>query len=214
MKRTIFFGPPGAGKGTAAKQIAPRVPARHLSTGDLLRAAVEAGSELGRKAKSTMDQGKLVPDVLVVALIRQELEGGEKAFILDGFPRTLPQAEALDTMLEETKLPLDGVFFFEAEDDILVARICGRLSCPKCGAIYHATNNPPGREGLCDNCGGQLVTRPDDKEEVVRNRLEVYKRETSPLIEYYAKKGLLHRVDASRGVHDVFVSLKRIFDGA
>ena len=213
MQRTIFFGPPGVGKGTAAAQVAPRLLALHLSTGDLLRAAVKAGTKLGKQAKGYMDAGQLVPDDLMVQLIRREIDQGNQAFILDGFPRTLPQADALDTMLEEAGLSLDGVLFFEADDDVLVNRICGRISCGSCGAVFHRDNNPPRQEGICDKCGEKLVTRPDDTEKVVRNRLQVYKQETEPLAEYYNKKGLLHRVDGSQTVHDVYVSLKKLFDG-
>ena len=210
--RSVFLGPPGAGKGTQAKRLAGATGALHLSTGDMLRRAVAEGTELGKKAKSFMDAGSLVPDQLMVDLIAETLSGGEKGFILDGFPRTLPQAEALDGILEKLDLPLGDVVYFRVPEEDLVRRLSGRLTCQACGAVYHKEFHPPAREGVCDRCGAaSLVVRPDDREEVVRKRLAVYGEQTRPLVVYYRERGLLREVDASPSEDEVFASLKSLF---
>lgn len=210
--RAVFLGPPGAGKGTQALAVATAAGARHLSTGDMLRAAVAAGSKLGLEAKEFMDSGRLVPDELIVAMIREELSGGAKGFILDGFPRTLPQGEALDRMLSELGAPLDAVLFFDVADEALVRRLAGRLTCKGCGTIYHLEFHPPAKAGRCDKCGStELLVRPDDREEVVRKRLQVYAAQTKPLADYYRGKKLLRSVDAAAPVEEVTRAVKRLF---
>ncbi len=210
--RAVFLGPPGAGKGTQAKRLARATEVLHLSTGDMLRQAVAEGTELGKKAKAYMDAGNLVPDGLMVDLIAEKLSGGAGSYILDGFPRTLPQAEALDEILEKLGLPLADVVYFQVPREDLVRRLSGRLTCQVCGAVYHKEFHPPAREGICDRCGSAaLVVRPDDREEVVRKRLAVYDEQTRPLVEYYREKGLLREVDASPSEEEVFSTLKALF---
>ncbi len=210
--RAVFLGPPGAGKGTQAKRLALATGVLHLSTGDMLRQAVAEGTELGKKAKTYMDAGTLVPDGLMVDLIAEKLSGGAGSYILDGFPRTLPQAGALDRILEKLGLPLKDVVSFQVPQDALVRRLSGRITCQACGAVYHKEFHPPAREGICDRCGSAaLVVRPDDREEVVRKRLAVYQEQTRPLVEYYREKGLLREVDASPSEEEVFSSLKALF---
>ncbi len=210
--RAVFLGPPGAGKGTQAKRLARATGALHLSTGDMLRQAVAEGTDLGKKAQAYMEAGNLVPDGLMVDLIAEKLSKGTGAYILDGFPRTLPQAEALDEILGKLDLPLGDVVLFQVPEQALVERLSGRLTCQVCGAVYHRTFHPPAREGICDRCGSSaLVVRPDDREEVVRQRLAVYQEQTRPLVEYYREKGLLRPVDASPAEEEVFASLKTLF---
>jgi len=202
----ILLGPPGAGKGTQAKRVAETFSLRHLSSGDILRAERKAGSELGKQAQSYMDSGALVPDELVVAMMvdhvgRPESEAG---VLLDGFPRTRPQAEALDAKLEEIGKTIDLVVELAVPDDDVARRLTGRRSCPECGAVYHVEFQPPKTEGRCDNDGcGELTIRSDDTEEVVRQRLATYHEQTEPLTAYYREKGLLREVDGSRSVDEV-----------
>ena len=205
----VFIGPPGAGKGTQAKLLSQRMGFLHLSTGDILREAVKKQTPLGIKAKEYMDRGELVPDSLIIALIEENLpeEGG---VILDGFPRTLAQAEALDNMLNAKGKELSKVLVFETPDEVLIDRLSGRRVCSNCGAVYHIKYNPPKKEGVCDLCGGNLVQREDDKESVVRNRLEVYKRQTQPLIDFYKKKSIIYKLDAMKGVEDLFSEIEGI----
>ncbi len=210
--RAVLLGPPGAGKGTQAKRLAGATGVLHLSTGDMLRQAVAEGTELGKKAKSFMDAGALVPDSLMVDLIAEKLSSGVDSYLLDGFPRTLPQAGALDELLERLGLPLEDVVYFQVPQEDLVRRLSGRLTCQACGAVYHKEFHPPAREGICDRCGSaSLVVRPDDREDVVRKRLAVYGEQTRPLVEYYREKGLLREVDASASEEEVFLSLKSLF---
>jgi len=202
-----MMGPPGAGKGTQAKILAERFDLLHLSPGDLLREAVREGTELGRKAKTFMDAGLLVPDELIVDLIggriREEEAGRARGVILDGFPRTLRQAEALDELLEESGRPLDAVVNITLPVEEAVRRLTGRRVCRGCGANYHLLYKPPRALGVCDLCGGPLYQRTDDTEETARSRLEVYRRETEPLISYYARRGLVREVDGRGNVDTV-----------
>lgn len=197
--RVIFLGPPGAGKGTQAAKIREKYVVAHISTGDILRANVKEGTELGRKAKEFMNAGKLVPDTVIIDMMRDRLQEPDCAngFILDGFPRTVPQAEALDRLLGDLELKLDASILFNVDDEIVVERLSGRRMCRQCGTIYHATFHPTKVEGVCDACGGEIYQRDDDREEVIRNRLSVYHDQTAPLIDYYREKGLLKDVDAS-----------------
>ena len=194
--RIILVGPPGAGKGTQAEKIVAKYNVAHISTGDILRANVKAGTELGKKAKSFMDAGALVPDDVIVGMIRGRLaeDDCKNGFILDGFPRTVPQAEALDSLLAEMGIKLDGVILLDVDDDTVVERLCGRRMCKKCGRIFHVSFKPSSKGDLCDECGGELYQRDDDKEEVIRQRLAVYHSQTAPLVDYYGKAGLLLRV--------------------
>jgi adenylate kinase len=196
--RVIFLGPPGAGKGTQAKRTQDRYRIPQLSTGDLLRAAVKAGSPLGRQARTFMDAGKLVPDDLVVALIveRMKQPDCENGFILDGFPRTAGQAQALEKELKKAKAPIDVVINFAIDPERLIERLTGRRICPNGHGEYHIRFSPPKVTGKCDVCGAELVHRPDDHEEQIRTRMEAYTRDTEPLIGFYRSRGVLHSVDA------------------
>lgn len=210
----ILLGAPGAGKGTQGALIAERCNVTRISTGDLLRDAVRKGTPLGIKAKGYMDAGELVPDDVILGLVREVLGAQDEdsaGFLLDGFPRTLPQAEALDSLLEELGRPLDAVVVIEVPDDELVKRLSGRRSCPKCGAVYNVYFEPPKTPGVCDACGGELVERADDTAETVRRRLEVYREQTEPLIAYYEKSPTpVHRVDGTGAVQDVFAEVLRV----
>ena len=209
----VFLGPPGAGKGTQAKRLSQDMGLLHISTGDLLREAVRKETELGKKAKEYMEKGELVPDDLIIALI-EEVMPAEGGVIFDGFPRTIAQAEALDRMLGGKGLDLNRVIFFDVEDDLVVERLSGRRVCPSCGEVYHIKYNPPKEDELCDKCGTKLIQRKDDKEEVVRNRLSVYRKQTEPLIDYYSQKGILIRLDAGRDIEEVYRGLLRLVDEA
>jgi adenylate kinase len=193
----VLLGPPGAGKGTQAKRLAARWGIPHVSTGDILRQAVKDGTELGKKAGPMMAAGKLVPDDLVVGIVNERLlqPDAAKGFILDGFPRTIPQAEMLDQGLASHGRGLDAVVSLEVPIETLVERISGRRSCPRDGSVYHIVQNPPARAGVCDLCGTTLVQREDDKEESVRTRMQAYAASTAPLKDFYARKGLLRVVD-------------------
>jgi adenylate kinase len=211
MMNLILLGPPGAGKGTQAKIIAANHGLIQLSTGDMLRAAVEAGSPVGRKAKAVMDRGELVPDEIVVEIISARLDGADckGGVILDGFPRTLAQAAALDRVLKRKKLKLDAVIELKVNDDQLVERIAGRFTCATCGAGYHDRFRQPKTAGTCDVCGGKtFLRRPDDTAETVGRRLLVYYRETSPLLGYYYCKGNLRSVDGMGSVEDVGAAIE------
>ena len=202
----ILLGPPGVGKGTQAVRLADSIGWEHVSTGDLLRAARRDGTELGRKAQGFMDVGELVPDTLILDLVREHLGGvaPEAGILFDGFPRTTAQADGLDEVLSEAGRRVDGVILFEAPDDELIRRLSGRRSCPECGAVYNVHFSPPATEGTCDRCGGALVHRADDEAETVRRRLEVYAELTAPLIEYYQGHDAdFHSVDAARPVDEV-----------
>jgi adenylate kinase len=206
----VLLGPPGAGKGTQANLLESSRSLVKLSTGDMLRAAVTAGTELGRKAGDIMERGQLVPDDLVIGLIAERIdaEKGGKGFILDGFPRTIAQAEALDRLLQERGKTVDRVVVMEVDDEALVERIAGRFACADCGEGYHDIYKLPKVEGVCDRCGGkQFVRRKDDNEEVVRARLKAYHAQTEPLIDYYTRQGKVRTVD---GMADIGAVAKEI----
>lgn len=216
MNVVILLGAPGSGKGTLAAELA-RVPGiRHLSSGDLLRGAVKQGTPAGLQAKAYMDAGNLVPDALIAQMVEEVLDADADAnvLLLDGFPRTIPQADLLGDLLARKGVRLRGALLLEVPDDILVARIAGRRVCPACGATFNLATLPPKRDGLCDACGAPLAIRKDDDPATVRHRLDVYARETFPLIDYYRQRGLLHVVDASG--HDlepkVEAALRKIHD--
>ena len=207
----ILFGPPGAGKGTQAKKMVDYYGIPQISTGDILRANVREGTELGLAAKGYMDKGELVPDEVLIGIIKNRLkeQDCEKGFILDGYPRTIPQADALAVILDEIDKPIDVVLNLEVPDEELVERISGRLMC-NCGASYHRTFNPPKKDGVCDICGSEVFQRADDKEEAVQNRLNVYKKQTEPLIDYYAKQGILVTLDGTKDINEVFGDIKAV----
>lgn len=212
--KIIMLGAPGAGKGTQAKQIAEQYGIPHISTGDIFRANIKNGTELGKKAKGYMDQGLLVPDELVVDLVvdRIEKDDCQKGFILDGFPRTIPQAEALDLALAAKDMKIDFALDIEVPDENIIDRMSGRRSCKECGAIFHVKYNPPKSEGSCDICSGELILRDDDKEETVKKRLNVYHEQTAPLISHYKQAGSLHVIDGTRHIDVVFDEIKRILE--
>lgn len=207
--RVVFLGAPGVGKGTQADRIAGQFKIAKISTGDLLREAVRNQTELGREAKRYMDQGQLVPDAVVIGLVRDKLAGPESAngFVLDGFPRTVPQAEELGNVLHAAKRPLHRVVNFQVPREDVVRRLSGRRSCPKCQATYHVDFAPSKKGDACDRCGERLVQRSDDKREAIETRLKVYEEQTAPLIQYYANKRLLSELDASGSVDEVFEAL-------
>jgi adenylate kinase len=213
----ILLGPPGAGKGTQAKILEDRRGLKQLSTGDMLRAAIAEGSELGKKAKEVMDRGELVSDDIVVGIIADRLDQTDvaKGFILDGFPRNTAQAEALDRMLKTKNLKLDKVIEIKVDDQALIDRIAGRYSCTKCGTAYHDRFSPPRKPGVCDNCGStEFVKRPDDNPAVVRDRLRVYNNQTAPLVEYYGKTGALRTVDGMAAIGEVTRQIEKKLNGA
>lgn len=202
----ILLGAPGAGKGTQGALLEERLGMGRIATGDLLREAVRKGTELGRKAKTFMEAGELVPDDVILGLVREAAAAGDSVF--DGFPRTTVQAEALDVLLAEEGQQIDAVVLVDVPDEMLVRRIAGRRSCPACGAVYNVHFQPPRAEGICDRCGGELTQRADDTEETVQRRLEVYRAQTEPLIGYYRANGTpLHVIDGTREVDEVFESL-------
>ncbi len=203
----VLLGPPGVGKGTYAGRLSERYGIPHISTGDILREEIKRDSELGRKVKKYVERGELVPDSIIIEVIKERLAADDcrKGFILDGFPRTLNQARALDNIVR-----VDVVFNFVAPKEVIIERLSGRRICRKCGAIYHIRYKPPKKPGVCDICGGELYQREDDKPEVIERRLEVYKEQTAPLIDYYSKKGLLVDIDASKEVDEVIAQCERI----
>lgn len=210
--KIIMLGAPGAGKGTQAKMIADKYQIPHISTGDIFRANIKNGTELGREAKTYMDKGELVPDELTVRILldRVAQPDCEKGYVLDGFPRTIPQAEVLDQELTKRNEKIDYAVNVEVPDENIVRRMSGRRACVSCGATYHMVHIPPKKEGVCDKCGNELILRDDDKEETVKNRLGVYHDQTQPLIEYYSGKGVLHSVDGTIDMMDVFKSITDI----
>jgi adenylate kinase len=213
----ILLGPPGAGKGTQAKLLEEKRKFKQLSTGDMLRGAVAAGTEMGKKAKAVMDRGELVSDDIVVSIIADRLDQPDvkPGFILDGFPRNTAQARALDAMLKEKGLKLDAVIEMKVDDDALVERITGRYTCAKCGKGYHDKFEKPKKPGVCDVCGStEFIRRADDKEETVRSRLGIYNKQTAPLVEYYDKKGVLHSIDGMADIAQVTRQIDRVLNGA
>lgn len=207
----ILFGPPGAGKGTQAKKLVDFYGIPQISTGDILRANVREGAELGLAAKIYMDKGELVPDDVLIGIIKNRLKEQDcsKGFILDGYPRTVPQADALAVILDEICKPIDVVLNLEVLDEVLVERITGRLMC-KCGSSYHTISNPPKKDNICDICGAEVFQRTDDKEDAVQNRLNVYIKQTQPLIDYYAKQGILVTIDGTRDIDEVFEDIRAV----
>jgi adenylate kinase len=200
----ILLGPPGAGKGTQAEKLVDELELPYFATGDILRAAAREGSELGQQVKAIMDRGELVPDDVIFSVIARRLDEARDGFLLDGFPRTIPQAQALDRRLDELGRKITAVLLIDAADEEVVKRISGRRVCPD-GHVYHVDFDPPEQEGVCDRDGKPLEQRDDDKPEKVRRRLEVYHEQTAPLIDYYEQRGLLHRFDGARPkteVHD------------
>lgn len=214
--KIIMLGAPGAGKGTQAKMIAGKYGIPHISTGDIFRANIKDQTELGMEAKKYMDQGLLVPDELTVKILldRVAKDDCRNGYVLDGFPRTIPQAEVLDKAVEELNESIDFAVNVDVKDENIIKRMSGRRACLKCGATYHIEHIPPKKDGICDSCGSELVLRDDDKPETVKKRLSVYHEQTQPLIDYYNKKGILREVDGSQDMNDVFNAIVAILDGA
>ena len=212
--KIIMLGAPGAGKGTQAKKIAAKYEIPHISTGDIFRANIKNGTELGKKAKTYMDQGLLVPDELVVDLVvdRVNQDDCTKGYVLDGFPRTIPQAEALDAALEKMGQKIDYAIDVDVPDENIINRMSGRRACVDCGATYHIVYAPTKKENICDNCGGGLILRDDDKPETVKKRLDVYHEQTQPLIDYYTKAGALRTVDGTIDIDEVLAAIVKILE--
>ncbi|ADL33360.1 adenylate kinase Adk [Butyrivibrio proteoclasticus B316] len=212
--KIIMLGAPGAGKGTQAQMIADKYNIPHISTGDIFRANIKNGTELGKKAKEYMDKGLLVPDELTVQLLLDRVanEDCKNGYVLDGFPRTIPQADVLDSELTKLGDKVDYAVNVDVPDENIVHRMSGRRACLKCGATYHIEHIPPKTEGICDKCGSELVLRDDDKPETVQNRLAVYHEQTQPLIEYYDKKNILKTVDGTKDMQEVFSDIVNILN--
>ena len=212
MMGIILLGAPGSGKGTQAKKMTASFAIPQISTGDMLREAVKNDTEMGRKAKAFMDQGGLVPDEVVIGIVRDRLREKDcgKGFILDGFPRTIPQAEALDRVIKELGKEITSVLSLEVDEKEIMKRLSGRRTCSGCGAMYHVRFNPPKEEGRCDKCANTLLQRNDDKEEPIRTRLVNYKKSTEPLIQYYRKTGKVHAVKASGDIDAIFANISSI----
>ena len=203
--KIVLLGPPGAGKGTQAEIMSNKLGFTRLSTGDMLREAVRNGTELGKKAKTYMDAGGLVPNDIIIGMMKEKIESLSGAYLLDGYPRTIEQADALGTIVD-----IDLAINIDVAAEILVDRLTKRRSCPKCNAVYHLTNKPPKKDGICDACGAELYQRDDDKEETIRNRLKVYRENTFPLIDYYSKKGKLVTIKGNEGtIDDVFANIEK-----
>jgi adenylate kinase len=212
--RIVLFGAPGAGKGTQASQLVDKFGAAHISTGDALRQAVADKTEVGLLAKGYMDRGELVPDDVVIAIAKARLaDTGEAGFVLDGFPRTINQAEALDIALAEVGKPLQFVVNLSVAEDLLIARLSGRWVCPDCKEPYHQVGKPPKVAGICDKCNGKLMQRDDDKLEAIQNRLRVYNAQTQPVLEYYSSRGVLRNVDAVGNIDEVFARVCEAIGG-
>jgi adenylate kinase len=215
MKSLILLGPPGAGKGTQAKRISADFSIPQVSTGDILREAVRNGTEMGKLAKGFMDAGGLVPDEVVIGIVRDRLAQDDCAagYILDGFPRTLPQAEALEGVVDALGRPVSSVISLEVDPEEVVERLCGRRTCISCGSMYHIRFNPPKTEGKCDRCGETLVQRDDDREETIKARLDNYAKSTAPLIHYYTGKGILRPVGAKGEIEEIYGRIVSLLDG-
>lgn len=209
----ILLGPPGAGKGTQAKKISENYSLPHISTGDMLRENISNNTPLGLKAKAYMSRGELVPDELLITIIKDRLSRSDCSggFLLDGFPRTIPQADALQMILTESSRKLDVVLNIDVDDEELIKRLSGRRMC-ECGTSFHMVFNPPEKEGICDACNGKLYQREDDKADAIRNRLIVYKKQTQPLITYYTKKNILRRIDGSKDISAIFKDIKKVLE--
>ncbi len=212
--RIVLLGGPGSGKGTQAKKLTVKYGIPQISTGDIFRAAVKEGTPMGMKAKEYMDKGELVPDDVVVGVVEERLAKPDldPGFMLDGFPRTLPQAEALDKIMTGMQKPIDHAVLVDVPDEELMKRLTGRRTCRNsdCGKMYHVMFNPPKKEGICDACGSELYQRDDDSEATIRERLNVYNEQTAPLIDYYEKKGLLRRVEGVGPIDGIFEKIVRI----
>ncbi len=210
--RLILFGPPGAGKGTHARHLSEKWRVPHFAAGDLLRAHIRNATEIGKRVKTILDRGELVPDGEINELIASELSKpqAEQGFILDGYPRTLGQAEALEEFLKRRRETLDAALYFKTSWDVIVDRLSGRRACPQCGTNYHVRNIPPKAAGKCDRCQAELVERSDDQPETIRHRLEVYEKDTAPLLEYYRKRGVLQEVPGDWNISELQEELARI----
>ena len=210
----IFLGLPGAGKGTQAKKVSSKYNIPHIATGDIFRNAIKNETPLGKKAKSFIDKGELVPDDVTIGIVRNRLKEDDckDGFILDGFPRTINQAKALDEIMEELNTKIDLALYIKVPEKELIKRLSGRRVCEDCGATYHVEFNPPEKEGICDKCGGKLIQRSDDKEETVKNRIEVNREKTEKLIKYYNKEGILETIESSGGIDQVFNKVTSIIE--
>jgi adenylate kinase len=211
----ILMGLPGAGKGTQAERIVAKYGLPHISTGDMFRTAIKEGTKLGMEAKSYMDAGGLVPDEVTIGIVRDRLGKADcqKGFLLDGFPRTTAQAEALENLLAETDRRIDAVLYIDVDRDSLLERLTGRRICSQCGATYHVTLNPPKEQGVCDKCGGELYQREDDSIETVKTRLEVNEKQQQPLLHFYKVKDCLKEINGEQEIDDVFASVEAILGG-
>jgi adenylate kinase len=209
--KLVLVGPPGSGKGTQAKMLIAQYQIPQISTGDILRQAVKDGTPLGKEAKTYMDQGSLVPDALIINLIKERIKAADckVGYIFDGFPRTIAQAEALEKLLQGLATKLDAVISIEVPEDEVVKRLSGRRTCKSCGALFHVLYTPPAKQGICDKCGGELFQRDDDNEATIRQRLAVYRTQTAPLIEYYTKQRLLKVVPGTGEPQDIFTAICR-----
>lgn len=210
----ILFGPPGAGKGTQAVGIAKKYKLPHISTGDMFRETAASGSELGKKLQGFMSAGKLVPDDVVIEVVRERISKPDtkNGFLLDGFPRTVEQAKSLDKILADKNSRIDNVLYIFLSEEEIVRRLTARRNCGQCGANYNLVSQPPKKEGACDKCGGKLVQRADDNDATIRNRIKVYNEQTTPLIDFYAKSGVMNKVDGSKTVDDVFKALCAVIE--
>jgi adenylate kinase len=208
----VLMGLPGAGKGTQAERIVADYQIPHISTGDMFRAAISDGTELGIKAKSFMDKGELVPDDVTIGIVRERLSKDDcsKGFLLDGFPRTVPQAEALETLLSDLKRTINYVINIDVDQSILMDRLTGRRICKQCGATYHLIYNPPAKDGVCDKCGGELYQRADDNAETVGTRLEVNVKQSQPLLSFYEEKGYLRNINGQQDINDVYEDIQEL----
>ncbi|WP_066072361.1 adenylate kinase [Neobacillus soli] len=211
----VLMGLPGAGKGTQAERIVDHYGIPHISTGDMFRAAMKEGTDLGMKAKSFMDKGELVPDEVTIGIVRERLskEDCQKGFLLDGFPRTVPQAEALEKLLVDLNKKINYVININVDKGILMDRLTGRRICKDCGSTYHLVFNPPAKEGVCDRCGGELYQRADDNAETVQNRLDVNIKQQEPLLTFYESKGYLRTIDGQQDIHKVFAVIEQLLEG-
>ncbi len=211
----VLMGLPGAGKGTQAEKIVEKYNIPHISTGDMFRAAIKDGTELGLQAKSFMDKGELVPDEVTIGIVKERLakDDCKQGFLLDGFPRTVAQAEALDSMLADLERPIDYVINVDVDKEILMERLTGRRICKECGATYHLVFNPPTKEGVCDRCGGELYQRADDNAETVQNRLDVNLAQTKPLLSFYEDKGTLRNINGQQEINVVFQDVEKLLGG-
>ncbi len=210
--KAVLLGPPGAGKGTQATKIQEKFDVSHISTGDIFRSNIKNETDLGKKVKEILAKGQLVKDDVTIDLVKDALKNDVDNFLLDGFPRNLVQAEALDEFLKNYDRELDCVLNLDVDKELLIGRISGRRVCPKCGASYNIENNPPKEDGICDICGSEIVQREDDTEEAVRDRIDIYETQTAPLIDYYTNTGKIINIDGSVGVKEVFEQIERALD--